>query len=66
VRCISAGAPLLEVARERVEPDLSPREEGSVCVGQKTRVARPRHQHQGDRHPVPSRGPFSCQLHEDA
>jgi hypothetical protein len=40
MRRVAAGTPLLEVARERVEPDLLPHEEGSVRIGQKTGAAQ--------------------------
>jgi hypothetical protein len=40
VRRVAVGVPLLEVARERVEPDLSSCEEGSVCIGRETGAMR--------------------------
>jgi hypothetical protein len=45
VHHVAAGVPLLEAVRERVEPDLSPRGEGNVRVGQETGAAREAEHH---------------------
>jgi hypothetical protein len=36
VRCVATDVPLLGTIRDRVEPDLLPREEESVHVGRET------------------------------